>query len=46
MGVRSVIGWVMPGNRPMLRVFKKTSLPVRVQLHAGEMLVEISLSTD
>ncbi len=43
MGIERLFGWVMAENRHMLQVIRKTSLPVHVEYHSGEMFVVVSL---
>ena len=43
MGIRRIFGWVMSENGAMLRLFRKTNLPLRVESHSGEMLVQVTL---
>jgi acetyltransferase len=44
MGIERVHGWVMSENKHMLQIVSKTSLPVHVETHAGEMFVVVSLT--
>jgi acetyltransferase len=46
MGIERMFGWVMPENRHMLHLLRKTRLPLRIEHHAGEMLVEVDLGGD
>ena len=44
IGIEMLFGWVMSENSYMLGVFRRTNLPIRVEHHAGEMLVEVFLA--
>jgi acetyltransferase len=44
MGIEHIFGWVMSENQPMLHLFRKTKLPMRVEYHSGEMLIQILLA--
>ena len=44
IGIQRVFGWVMAENRHMLRIVRKTKLPVHIETHSGEMFVAISLT--
>jgi acetyltransferase len=45
MGIEQFFAWIMTDNTYMLRVIQKVNLPMRREVHAGEIFVTISLPT-